>query len=60
MESFKKVYKITMQTSDRALLHYYFARGFTWEVICDATKEANEFEKEKGKKWAVIDIKRIY
>lgn len=61
MSMFKKTYKITIESEDRERKNTSFIRGYSWNVVLEAMKNAKEKteKKEEGKMWAVTNIERI-
>lgn len=56
---FWKTYRVEFTTEDRKYYNVQFFRGFTWEVITMALKEAKRKSEKENTKWAVWNITRI-
>lgn len=55
LELFWKTYRIKEITTDGSLSHYYFLRGFAWDVVNRACENATK----KNGSWTVEEISAI-
>lgn len=56
---FWKTYQVTLTRTDQKQFTVLFLRGFVWQVVTIALKEAKEKTEKEDGKWAVSEIKRI-
>ena len=57
---FWKTYRAKYTNIDRSLVSYEFFRGFTWEVIEMAMKEAKEKTEKAKQPFCLEKLERIY
>jgi hypothetical protein len=57
---FWKTYQVKYTNLDRSLVSYEFFRGFTWEVVEMAIKEAKVKSEKEKQVFAIERIERIY